>query len=250
MNNTTSISKDLNSTRHGPAGQVDYQSGQDKNDDNELTMPSVEGPTVEPSEPISAEVNNPGRMEVTKEKGDIFDHLVALGQNIETGIPSDKVLIFLPVRKPKKDEWVRIHRSIRVRAYVYESAEERSWYLISPEVFETLAEFARIVDLSLAITATDVAFIWPVSVPTERRPHHAHTESFESAKAAREEWIQTAWTNGHWAVHRRPKKMPDPIWPKEIPTPESMLRFAANTGSLELIDSKDHPIIQRLLGLD
>jgi len=229
--------------RHG-------QHPQNENDGTELTVPSAEGHPVDENEAQSAVNTSNSDGNVTTKMGDIFDDLEALGRPLEEVIPSEKILTSLPVRKPGKTEWVRLHSKISTRAYLYEARDEGSTYLVTPEAVEPLRDVVRYVQLSLAVNYGGAPFVWPVPIPTERKAHRAHITAFAAAERAQREWIRTTWNGNEYEVFRRTSAKVDPVWPEEVCTAAEMLRFASKAGAFEVIDSVDHPVVQALLGRD
>jgi len=163
-------------------------------------------------------------------------------------LPSEKVLTSLAVRKPKRDEWVRLHPDIHARVYVYEY--ENSWYVVLPEVVEPLIDVVKYVQMSLAVNYAGTPFVWPVPVPAESKPHRAHLTAFAGAEQARHGWIRISWGGFEYEIYRRPSAKVNPKWPSVIESASEMLRFASKSGALEVIDSGDHPIVRNLLGID
>ncbi|MGJ8723929.1 MAG: hypothetical protein ACSHYB_05175 [Roseibacillus sp.] len=202
-------------------------------------------PTIFPPEGYTQQDEN-----VTPEKTDIFDDLTSLGRPLDEVIPSRKIMTSLPLRKPRRDEWVRLHREILARVYIYESKSDGSSYLVTPEVVEPLSDVVRYVQLTLAVNYVGSVFAWPVPVPTESRPHRAHLTAFAGAEQATTKWIRISWGDGEYDVFQRSSTKAEPVWPEEIKTPSEMLRFIAKSGGFEVIDSADHPVVQGHLGLD
>ncbi|MDB4759248.1 hypothetical protein OAF99_02795 [Akkermansiaceae bacterium] len=237
--------------RHNSDGEANrHQLGEEKNDGTELTVPSAEGRPVDKNEPTPSANDTKKNEDVTPNQGDIFDDLEALGRPLDEVIPSEKVLTSLPMRKPKKDEWVRIHPEIRTRAYLYEVRDENSNYIVLPEVVEPMKDVVRYVQLSLAVTYSGVYFVWPAPIPTEKKAHRAHITAFAAADQAQHEWTRVSWGDGEYDVYRRKSAKNEPVWPEDIKTPSDMLRFAAKAGAIEVIESIEHPVVQALLGLD
>ncbi len=154
------------------------------------------------------------------------------------------------MRKPKREEWVRLHQEIHSRVYVYEAKDEQSWYLVLPEIVEPLLDVVRYVQMSLAVNYAGTPFIWPVPIPTDRKPHKAHVSAFAGAEQAMLQWIRISWGDSEYDIYRRSSAKVEPKWPEEIENASQMFRFASKAGGFEVIDSMDHPIVQGLLGLD
>lgn len=249
-NNTTSPLEDDNEGRHNSDGEASHQLGEQKIDGTELTVPSMEGSRVDENQPASAVNDTTGIEAVTPKKRDIFDNLAALGRPIDEIIALEKLLTSLSVRKPKRDEWVRVHPTVHARVYTYEAREDNSFYIVLPEVVEPLIDVVRYVQLSLAANYSGSAFVWPVPVPTERKPHRAHVTAFAAAEKAAREWIRISWGKDEYEVYRRSSAKIEPAWPDEIVSASEMLRFASKGGGIEIIDSLDHPVVRALQGRD
>jgi len=230
----------------GPAGK--------ESDGVEPTTPSAGGEPIAKYEPSALENYTPSAGPVTpeiqkKEEGDIFDDLASLGRTLDELVPSEKLLVALPVRKPRKDEWIRCHKEIATPVNVYENKETREYFLILPAALEAMEDVVRHVRFTLSVTFSGGAFIWPVPIPSGRRPHSAHISAHAGSEAATNQWIRIFWKeNSYEVVHRRTKGK-DPDWPEEIPDASAMLRFACKPGGIEVVDSLEHPVVKELLGL-
>ena len=247
---TTSPAVDDNDGRHFSDGETSHQLGEQKNDGTELTVPSVEGSRVDKNQPASAVNDTKTPEAVTPNPRDIFDDLAAFGRPIDEIVPSEKLLTSLAVRKSKREEWVRVHPTIPVRAYIYESRDENAHYIVMPAVVETLLDVVRYVQLSLVVNYSGSAFVWPVPVPTERKPYRAHITAFAGAERAMREWVRISWNGQDYDIYRRSSAKVEPVWPAEVTNASEMLRFASKAGGIEIIDSLDHPVVRALLGHD
>ncbi|MBX3742509.1 MAG: hypothetical protein KF712_16095 [Akkermansiaceae bacterium] len=247
---TPCLPEDDNDGHHFSDGETSHQLGEQKNDGTELTVPSVEGSRVDENQPATAVDDTRTPEAVTPKQRDIFDDLAAFGRPIDEIVPSEKLLTSLSVRKPKRDEWVRVHPTIHVRAYIYEARDENAHYIVMPAVVELLLDVVRYVQLSLAVNYSGGTFVWPVSVPTERKPHRAHITAFAGAERAMREWIRISWGREEYEIYRRSSAKTEPVWPDEITSASEMLRFAAKAGGVEIIDSLDHPVVRALQGRD
>jgi hypothetical protein len=247
---TCPFEDDNNEGRHNSDGEASHQLGVKKCDGAELTAPSMEGNRVDENQPTSAENGIQNTEDVTPKKHDIFDDLAALGRPLDEIIASEKLLTALPVRKPKREEWIRVHQTLHARVYVYEAKDERSWYVVLPNVVEPLRDVVRYVRMSLAVNYGGTPFVWPVPIPTERKPYPAHVSAFAAAELGGKEWVRVTWTGNDYEVYRRASAKVEPVWPTEITNASEMLRFAAKAGGFEIIDSLDHPVVRGLLGHD
>ena len=78
-----------------------------------------------------------------------------------------RVIVAVPVRKPKRQEFVRVHPDERYRleTAVVELAEERETYLVAPALHGVLADEVKLVRLRLAVPCGGGSFFWPVPLP-------------------------------------------------------------------------------------
>ena len=182
---------------------------------------------------------------------DIFSDIAALGVSVDELIPSQKVLTHLQVRKPKKDEWVRVHPTLAATLNIYEDQEARATYLVMPAALEPMADLVKRVRVTLTASYSGVFFAWPVPVPADVRANAWHASAFAGAEVATRSWVRIAAGDGEYSVHKRSVndgKVPE--WPGEIPDLPTMLRYAfAKVGGAEVIETTDHPVVQRLLGI-
>lgn len=236
---------------HIDATQDTAKGPENKNGEAAATAPPKSQVPITKPEPADAAESNTRASQVTPETppggGDIFDQLAAAAPPDLELVPSLPVLASLEVRKPKRDEWVRCHptRHVRVSAYI---ADGGGTYILASQAAAAIPELVTPVDLCLTATI-GVYFLWALKIPTEDRRVSAWVEAFQAAETARSCWVRIAWQGGHYCVHRRQVDLPEPEWPVELSNASDLLRLASRLGSLEVIDSPDHPVIRELRGL-
>jgi hypothetical protein len=162
-----------------------------------------------------------------------------------------KVLMTVPVRKPSAQERVRVHPEFRLPgAPIIELKDDRESFLVTPAVAAQLSpgDFA-LKDLFLTLSRQNVLFVWPVPVPTEGggRGNAWHTSAREAAILATTKWIRLSSNmalRAYDVTESSPLiKIPEPEWPTDK-TFADILRIAFKD---RLIETVDHPVIQRLL---
>ena len=171
-----------------------------------------------------------------------------LDQNFADTVGVKKLLRTVPVRKPGKQEWVRVHPGERLApAALVELKDDREIYLVWPDLVRELPGEYYIATLHLAITRQGVVFIWPTREPD---PDGRDNEYWRTAREA----VEAAWT--HWIRVRantqlgayeifesENQNIPDPDWPTEPFNEIVKVAFRDR-----LIDCPDHPVIKRLRG--
>jgi hypothetical protein len=88
-----------------------------------------------------------------------------LGQSFVTTAGVKKLLITVPVRKPNRQEFVRVHRDPNYRltpAAIIELKEDRETYLVTPDVAMELPGEFGVATLYTTINRQGVLVLWPV----------------------------------------------------------------------------------------
>jgi len=162
-----------------------------------------------------------------------------------------KLITTVPVRKPNRQVFVRVHPDESywlTPAAIIESKEERETYLVLPEMAKELpGEFAA-ATLFTAITRQSVLFIWPVKLPAPDGKYNPwHQSAAEAAERAKKTWIRIG-SNMHlgaYEIFEAQNTLTEPVWP-EISFQE-ILRIAFRG---RIVDTPDHPLVRRLKGVD
>jgi hypothetical protein len=158
-----------------------------------------------------------------------------------------EILTHVPVRKPNRHEFFRVHLDYILDTTVFTDKEERESYLVMPAMRGALVGEARPVLLVPAMTRQNALFIWPVPLPSEDGRRNAWTETAQEAMhLAQEHWIRLMpdMSLGAYRIYRAEGQLSDPAWPDR---PFEELLEIAFRG--RVIDSSDHPVVRRLRGL-
>src|SRR6516165_7681263 len=103
-----------------------------------------------------------------------------------------KILTTVPVRKPNKQDFVRVHPAPEFREpfAVIELKDDREHYLLTPDIAAALpAEFVTVM-LYTTINRQKVVSLWPVRLPpADGRVNEWHRSAQEAAERAMEYWI-------------------------------------------------------------
>lgn len=162
---------------------------------------------------------------------------------------AEKLLIVLNAQKPPKQAFVRVHpdAELRIRVALLELKEEREVYVVAPDVAEQVPGEVRRVEIRLAVTQQGTPFLWPVPLPpAERADNSWNVTARAAADLAETKWVRlTANMSAQcYDVHVAQSAAAEPVWPDK--TLQELLAIAFGNG--RLIDSLNHPVIQRLLG--
>jgi hypothetical protein len=181
-----------------------------------------------------------------------FDNLssLRLDQSFAEKVGVKKLLTTVPVRKPNKQDFVRVHPDPAFRltpAAIIELKEDREVYLLTPDIAKQLPGEFSAVTLNTAINRQGVLQIWPVKLPGPDGKHNEwHRSAAEAAERAMEQWLKVSanMSLGAYEIFEALKDHPDPVWP-DISF-EEILKIAFRQ---HIVDSADHPLVQRLRGI-
>jgi len=182
---------------------------------------------------------------------DPFD-LAALriNPNFSETVGVKKLLTTVPVRKPSKQDFIRVHsgENYRDNFAMIELKDDREAYLVSPVIAKSLPTEVAYFTIYTAINRQGVPFLWPVRLPnSDGRVLDWHVSAEDAAQRAMTQWlrVQANTSLKAYEIFLAEAPIPDPQWP-ELPFNE-LLRIAFGSG--RLVNKLDHPVIKRLRGL-
>lgn len=180
---------------------------------------------------------------------DSFDpsHL-RLSQNFAATVGVKKALVTVPVRKPSKQEFVRVHPDVtyRLETAVLELKEEGETYLVDPSLWSELPSELTPKVLFTTMNRQGVLTLWPVRMPGEDgRLDEWNASALEAANMARDRWVRVVSNMGLGAyeVYEATGNLPDPVWPELSFTEILKVAFRGR-----YITEIEHPVIRRLRG--
>jgi hypothetical protein len=179
---------------------------------------------------------------------DVFSDLskLRLPQNFEA-VGVTPVLMTVPVRKPKSTEFVRVHLDDQMDAFTLET-DDQEIYFVVPECGAKLGDDLRAVTLFRVVTRQGAELLWPVKYPKDgQAPMGWHTSAREAAGLARDHWIRLRSDNSlnAYRVDKAGGDLGEPKWSSN--SLQELLRIAFRD---RIIDSVDHPVVRRRLGLE
>jgi hypothetical protein len=176
-----------------------------------------------------------------------------LDQSFEEAIGVKKLLTTVPVRKPHKQEWVRVHPSedYRGRFAVIYLKDASEFYILTPKIARDLSNEIVQVTIYTAINRQHVVFLWPARLPApDGRINAWHSSAHEAAELAMKRSVRVKANIALGAyetdVTENPIPENDPVWP-EAPFTE-LLRLGFYKHG-RYVDSFEHPLIKELRGV-
>jgi hypothetical protein len=183
----------------------------------------------------------------------LFDDLNALklSQDYADTVGVKKILATVPVGKPNKQDFVRVHPDPEFRlspAALIELKEDRETYIVTPTMAANLpGEFVPCT-LFLAINRQGVLRVWPVKLPgTDGKINPWHHSAAEAAERAMSCWVRMTsnMSLGAYEIFEATSNnLPEPKWPEEHSFQE-ILQIAFRG---RVVDNPDHPLVLKLQG--
>jgi hypothetical protein len=173
-----------------------------------------------------------------------------LGQSYADTVGVTKLLTTVPVRKPHRQEFVRVHPDEDHRltpAAIIEVKEHRETYLLTRPMAQALPGEFSPVTLFTAITRQGTLFLWPVKLPApDGRQNEWHRSAAEAAERAITKWVRvtSSMSLGAYEVFEASGDLPEPVWPEC--SFQEILKIAFRD---RIVDRVDHPLVQRLRGV-
>jgi hypothetical protein len=172
-----------------------------------------------------------------------------LDQTFTDGTAVKKLLTTVPVRKPNRQDFVRVHPDESYRlspAAIIELRDERENYLVAPAIAADLVAELAAATIYTAINRQGVVHLWPVRLPSPDGKHNAwHRAAADAAEMAMKRWVRITanMSLGAYDVFEAAAKIPDPVWPEA--TFQELLTIAFRD---RFVDRPDHPVILKLRG--
>ena len=172
--------------------------------------------------------------------------------NAMTDIDVEAVLTAVPVRKPKRTEFFRVHPGDDYTVpsmYLMErdTGSDTESYLVTPEVQHLVTTELRQVRLFTVINKRGTVFLWPVKLPSDDndRIRRIADTALQCAEQAKTLWVKMHWERdlGGYAMQRAKGDLGEPQWPDKPLRDLLELAFRYN-----LVDRPDHPVIRELVG--
>jgi hypothetical protein len=187
------------------------------------------------------------KTEIEQSGGNPFDpSSLRLSQNFADTVGVKKAVITIPVRRPLKQEFVRVHPEYRLETAVLELKEDRETYLVAPDLWSELSTELTSKVIFTTINRQGVLTLWPVRLPGEDgRLDPWNTSALEAAEMARDRWIRMSSNMGLGAyeVFTATSELPEPEWPEMEFAQILEVAFKGH-----YITALDHPVIRRLRG--
>jgi hypothetical protein len=164
----------------------------------------------------------------------------------------EKVLTTVPVKRPGRNEFFRVHTSddYVIDGYVveHESEMERTTYWVAPGLRAVLADHLRKVRLFTCIDKRGNVFLWPAKLPTADGSASARSwyqSALQAAESAKGLWVKITGNRslGAYDIMLARGDLGDPQWP-DHPF-QDLIELAFRD---KVIDSMGHAVVREIHG--
>lgn len=180
-----------------------------------------------------------------------FD-LEALRAVPDLDIDVEKILTTVPVRRPNKNEFFRVHNDADyvIDGYVleHESEMDRTMFWVAPNVRAALVEHLRKVRLFTCIDKRSNVFLWPAKLPTVDGSAAARSwylSGLRAAEEAKRVWVKITGNRslGAYNISVARGELGAPQWPDH--TFQELIELAFHD---KVIDSMGHAVVREING--
>jgi len=172
-----------------------------------------------------------------------------LKQDFSETLGIQRVLSHVPVRKPNKTNFIRVHsgEDYRMDVGIVEMKEERETFLVTPAMMSEPGIYELVVPARLVtyITRQGVLALWPLKLEKDGKLNPWHESALEAAQLAEEQWVSVRadMSLGAYQIFLATAELPEPEWPEHTFSELVRLGFKGL-----IVDAPDHPLIQQLTG--
>lgn len=181
-------------------------------------------------------------------KIDIDPSALRLSQNFQEGLGVKKRHTVIQVRKPGKQEYIRVHpdSEYSLQTAVLEFKEEGEVFLVAPDLWSNLSGELIPKVLYLTVNRQGVPRLWPIRLPDEDgKLDDWNLSALEAAKIGQNSWVRVSSNRsaGMYETFAAEGELPEPQWP-DLSFPE-ILEIAFRG---RYIKELDHPALKKLRG--
>ena len=169
-----------------------------------------------------------------------------------SGLPiAQKVLTHVPVVKPGKQRFVRVHSAAenQLECAILKLEDDDQPFLIAPNIATMVAQDMKPVILRLSVDRQGNLFIWPVPPLLEDGNDNSWNQSQRQiADMAEHNWVRLSSNRatGSYDAIVAQGEIPEPRWPDLSFADILEIAF----GSTHIIEDREHPALRKLWGIE
>jgi hypothetical protein len=174
---------------------------------------------------------------------------IALPQDYQASSGVKKLITRIPIERPNRHEFVRVHLDLSYQAPVFEDRLDKDIFILmdiglQEELFSELV--FKI--FHVYVNQRGVLKLWPIRLPDADGKLDSYNRSaLEAVKVAKERWIRVAANKdlGGYDVFVAENQIIQPKWPEIVREPKAMHRILEIAFRDNRITDLDHPVIRR-----
>jgi hypothetical protein len=185
-----------------------------------------------------------------EQSSDPFDDLTAHRVTSWDDTEVEKVLLTVPVRRPGRREFFRVHPDAKyvLDTVIFEREDgfDTETYMVAPELHPMLATELKLVRLHLCVERRGSAFLWPLKLPGGSDAGRSWRESaLQVAEVAKAHWVRMVGNKaiGAYDLYKAGDDLGAPEWPDKAFNELCRLAFGKR-----YITSIDHDALKELRG--
>ena len=161
------------------------------------------------------------RMPDTNTLSDFDLDSLRLKQDFNESLGVQKMLTHVPVRKPNRTNFIRVHpgEDYKLDVGIVELKESQETFLIMPTMMQEpgvyeLVQPARIVTY---INRQSVLALWPLKLERDGKLNPWHKSALDAAGLAEKQWIsiRADMSLGAYQIFAATAELPEPEWPEQ-----------------------------------
>jgi hypothetical protein len=247
--NTTAIppvtTTDSEATRADKTTDGNANSGREKTAaKGETTTALTPSPSTTATESARPIAESTGNVDKNPADADMLSRL-RISQDFGSKSGTRKLVTTIPIRPPKKNEFIRVH-STMLAMLVWTLTDEQLVYVVTNDIADTIPGLVVAKELVPSITRQGTLFLWPLRIPGEHgRTDNWLTSAKEAATHSVHAWVrvQANMDLGAFEIFEAMGAIPEPEWPRL--SMDEIVRIAVKG---RVIDSLDHPVLKKLRG--
>ncbi len=172
-----------------------------------------------------------------------------LKQDFNEALGVQKILTHVPVRKPIKTSFIRVHpgEDYKLDVGIIELKETQETFLIMPAMMQEpgVYELVQPARLVTYINRQNIVSLWPLKLERDGKLNPWHGAALDAARLAEEQWIsiRADMSLGAYQIFAATAELPEPVWPEQTFSELVRIGFKGM-----IVDNPEHPLIQQLTG--
>jgi hypothetical protein len=164
---------------------------------------------------------------------------------------AQKVLTHVPVAKPGKQRFVRVHSAAenQLECAILKLEDDEQPFLVAPNIATMVAQDMKPAILRLSVDRQGNLFLWPVPpLPADGNDNSWNQSQRQIADMAEHSWVRLSSNRatGSYDAIVAQGEIPEPGWPDL--SFEDILEIAF--GSTHIIEDREHPALRKLWGIE